>query len=114
MGVELKEELNIFERPRAPTGCLISEHPDGTWKTSQAKEYPRAMGAGIAAAMVRAVCKHQKAQVIVDIEEATKQFAPFQPQILHTPEAFGVDFVDSIAPVHRCCMLWSALNNDSV
>ena len=64
--------------------------------------------------MVRAACKHQKAQVTVDIEEATKQFAPFQPQLLHTPEAFGDDFVDSIAPVHRCCMLWSAPNNDSV
>ena len=25
MGVELKEELNSFERPRAPTGCLIGK-----------------------------------------------------------------------------------------
>ena len=34
--------------------------------------------------MVRAVCKHQKAEVTADIEEAIKQFAPFQPQLLHT------------------------------
>ena len=114
MGVELKKELSIFERPRAPTGCLICKSPDGTWKTSQAKEYPRAMSAGIAAAMVRAACKHQKAQVTGDIEEATKQFAPFQPQLLHTSEAFGADCVDSIAPVHRCCMLWSAPNIESI
>ena len=90
------------------------EKTDGTWKTSQAKEYPRAMSAGIAAAMVRAACKHQKAQVTADIEEATKQFTPFQQQLLHTPEAFGADFVDSIAPVHRFRMLWFATNNDSV
>ena len=64
------------------------------------------MSAGIAAAMVRAACKHQKAQVAVDIEEVTKQFAPFQPQLLHTPEAFGADFVDSMAPVHRFMMQW--------
>ena len=51
--------------------------------------------------MVRAACKHQKAKVTADIEEATKQFALFQPQLLHTPEVFGADFVDSIAPVHR-------------
>jgi len=87
---------------------------DGTWKTPQAKEYPRAMSAGIAAAMVRAACKHPKAQTIVDIEEATKQFASFQPQLLHTPEAFGVDFVDSIAPVHRFIMQWSPPSNHSV
>ena len=42
------------------------------------------MSAGIAAAMVRAACKHQKAQIAVEIEEVTKQFAPFQPQLLHT------------------------------
>ena len=63
---ELKEELKEFERPRAPTGCLIGKNPDGSWKTSQAKEYPRAMSAGIAAAMVRAACKHQKAQITFD------------------------------------------------
>ena len=90
------------------------KNPDGKWKTSQATEYPRAMSAGIAAAMVRAACKHQKAQVIVDIEKATKQFAPFQPQLLHTPEAFGVDFVDSIALMHKFNKLWSAPTNDSV
>ena len=72
------------------------------------------MSAGIAAAMVRAACKHQKAKVTADIEEATKQFAPFQPQLLHTPEVFGADFVDSIASVHRFIMQWSSLNNDSV
>ena len=72
------------------------------------------MSAGIAAVMVRAACKHPKAQTIVDIEEATKQFAPFQPQLLHTPEAFGGDFVDSVAPVHRFIMQWSPPSNHSV
>ena len=72
------------------------------------------MSAGIAAAMVRAACKHQKAQVTADIEEATKQFAPFQPQLLHTPEVFGADVVDSIAPVHRCIMQWLPPNYHSV
>ena len=87
---------------------------DGTWKTFQAKEYPRAMSAGIAAVMVRAACEHPKAQTIVDIEEATKQFASFQPQLLHTPEAFGADLVDSITPVHRFIMQWSPPSNHSV
>ena len=58
MGRELTEELKKFERPRAPTGGLIGKNADGSWKTSQAKEYPRAMSAGIAAAMVRAARKH--------------------------------------------------------
>ena len=106
MGRELTEELKKFERPTAPTGCLIGKNADGSWNTSQAKEYPRAMSAGIAAAMVRALCKHQKVPGIVDVEEATKQFAPFQPELLHSPEAFGADFVDSIAPVHRLLMQW--------
>ena len=97
-----------------PQDAELEKNTDGTWKTSQAKEYPRAMSAGIAAAMVRAVCKHQKAKVTADIEEATKPFALFHPQLLHTHEAFGVDFVDSIAPVHRFSMLWSPPNNDSV
>ena len=64
----------------------------------------RAMSAGIAAAMVRAACKHQKAQLTVDIEEVTKQLAPFQPQLLHTPEAFGSYLIDSIALVQRFIM----------
>ena len=92
----------------------MEKQTDGTWKTSQAKEYPRAMSAKIAAAMVRVACKHPTAQTLVDIEEATKQFASFQPQLLHTLEAFGGDFVDSIVPVHRFCMLWSAPNIESI
>ena len=56
------------------------------------------MSAGIAAAMVRAACKHPKVHTLEDTEEATKAFVPFQPQLLHIPEAFGADFVDSIAP----------------
>ena len=83
---------------------IIGKNPDGSWKTSQAKEYPRAMSVGITAAMVRAACKNQQAQVAVDIEEVTKQFAPFQPQLLHTLEAFGADVVDSVATVHRFMM----------
>ena len=69
------------------------------------------MSAGIAAAMVRAACKHRKAQGTTDIEEAAKQFAPFEPQLLHTPEAFGRDFVDSIVLAHRFSMVWSAPSN---
>ena len=42
------------------------------------------MSARIAAAMVRAACKYQKAHIAVDIEEVTKQFALFHPQLLHT------------------------------
>ena len=72
------------------------------------------MSAGIAAAMVRAACKHQKVPGIVDVEEATKQFAPFQPQLLHSPEVFGADFVHSIAPVHRCLMQWLPQNKNIV
>ena len=56
--------------------------------------------------MVSAACKHQRAQIVVDLDEVTKQLAPFQPQLLHTPEAVGADFVDSIAPVHRFIMEW--------
>ena len=35
MGRELAEELKKFERPRAPTGCLIGKNVDGSLKTSQ-------------------------------------------------------------------------------
>ena len=63
---------------------------------------------------VRAECKHPKAQTLEDKEEATKQFVPFQQQLLHTPEAFGADFVDSIAPIHRFIMQWSPPSNHSV
>ena len=112
--VEMREELNKIEKPRAPTGCLIGKNPDGTWKTSQAKEYPRAMSAGIAAAMVRAACKHPRAQTNEDIEAAISKFADFQPQLLLTPEAVGADFVDSIAPVHRFIMQWHSPINPSV
>ena len=61
MGRELTEEVKKFERPRALTDCLIGKNADGSWNASQAKEYPRAMSTGIAAAMVRAACKHLKA-----------------------------------------------------
>ena len=74
MGAEFKEELNKFE-DRKPHRVLNWDKKDGTWKTLQAKEYPRAMSAGIAAAMVRAACKHRKAQGTTDIEEAAKTFA---------------------------------------
>ena len=92
----------------------MKQKTDGTWKTSQAKEYPRAMSAGIAAAMVRAACKHPKVHTLEDTEEATKAFVPFQPQLLHIPEAFGADFVDSIAPIHRFIMQWSPPSINSV
>ena len=77
MNTELNEELKKVARPRAPTGCLISKHPDGTWKTSQAKEYPKAMSAGIAAAMLRAVCKHRSILTQVDPDEAIAFVVPF-------------------------------------
>ena len=57
------------------------------------------MSAGIAAAMVRAACKHQKVPGIADLKEATKQFVHFQPQFLHLLEFVGVDSVDSIAQI---------------
>ena len=94
MKTELNEELKKVERPRKPTGCLIGKHPDGTWRTSHAKEYPKAMSAGIAAAMIRLACKHRSILTQVDPEEAIALFAPFSPQLLHTVEASGVDFVD--------------------
>ena len=72
------------------------------------------MSVGIAAAMVRAACKRQKVPGIQDLQEATKQFAPFQPQLLHCLEAFGADFIDSIAPVHRFLMQWLPPNIYSV
>ena len=50
--------------------------------------------------MVRAACKHQNAQVTVDIEKVTKQFAFFQPQFLHIFEVCGADVVDSIMFLH--------------
>ena len=71
------------------------------------------MSAGIAAAIVRAVCKHQQAQIAVDMEEVTKQFA-FSAAASTHPEAFEADVVDSIAPVHRFIMQWSLPNIDSV
>ena len=108
---EMKQELKTFERPRAPTGCLIGKNPDGSWKTSQANEYSRAMSAGIAAAMVKAACKHPRAKTNEDIEAAIKEFETFQPQLLQTPEAFGADFVDSIAPIHRFLMQWCSPSN---
>ena len=64
------------------------------------------MSAGIASAMVRAACKHEQARSQDEDAAITKEFAPFQPQLLHTPEAVGADFVDSIAPVHRFIMEW--------
>ena len=111
MGTELSEELKNLERPRKPTVYLIGQKPDGSWKTAQAKEYPRAMSAGIAAAMVRAACKHPRAQTDTASIEATRFFEAFQPQLLHTPEVFGADFVDSIAPVQRFIMQWTFPNN---
>ena len=93
---------------------LDRKNTDGSWKSSQAKEYPRAMSAGIAVAMVRAVCKYQSIPTHVDADEAMEQFAPFSFQLLHTLEAFGVEFVDSIAPVYRCLMQWSPPNIHSV
>ena len=91
MSDEPDQQLNKIERPRPPTGCLIGKSLDGSWKTLQAKEYPRAMSAGIAAAMVSAACKHQRAQIVVDFDEVTKQFAPFHAQLLHTLEVVGAD-----------------------
>lgn len=72
------------------------------------------MSAGIAAAMVRAVCKHQSIPTQADAEEAMEQFVAFLFQLLHIPEAFGADSIDSIAPVQRCLMQWSPPNIHSV
>ena len=58
------------------------------------------MSSGIAAAMMRAACKHPSIPTQVDQDEAMEQFGPFSVQLLHTPEAFSDDCVDSIAPVH--------------
>ena len=114
MDDELTKELKRVERPRAPTGCLIGKNADGSWETSQAKEYPKAMSAGIASATGRAACKHQSIPPQADTEEDLEQFVHFSPQPLHTPETFGADFADSIAPVHRFLMQWSPPNIHSV
>ena len=107
MQQSLTADLKKVERPRNPTRCLVGKNADGSWKTVQAKEYPSAMSAGIAGAMVRAACKHQSILTQADAEEVMEQFAPFSSQLLNTPEALGADFVDSIAPVHRFLMQWS-------
>ena len=52
------------------------------------------MSAGIAAAMVRAGCKHQKDPGIADLEAATKQFAHFQANFHTVLKFVGADFVD--------------------
>ena len=71
---------------------LDRKNADGSWETFQAEEYPRAMSAGIAAAMVREACKYQSVTTQVDPDEAMEQFAAFSSQLLHTLEAFGDDF----------------------
>ena len=83
-----------MENPQEPTGCLICTNASGTWETAQANEYPKAMSAGIAAAMVRAVCKHQSIQTQVVPEEVMEFVFPFSFQLLQTREAFGAEFVD--------------------
>ena len=55
-----------------------------------------------------------RVQTNEDIEAAISKFADFQPQLLLTPEAFGADFVDSIAPVHRFLMQWHSPINPNV
>ena len=72
------------------------------------------MSAGIADAMVRAACKYPSIPTQVDPDEAMEHFAPFSFELLHTTEAFGADFVDSIAPVHNLLMQWSPPNIHSV
>ena len=72
------------------------------------------MSAGIAAAMVRAACKHHSIPTLTDAEEVMEQVAFYSFQLLHTPEVVGVDFVDSIAPVHICLMQWTQPNIHSV
>ena len=59
------------------------------------------MSAGIAAAIVGAACKHPSVVSKVDAEEAPVLFVPFRPQLLHSLEIVGVDFVDSVVLVHR-------------
>ena len=80
------------------------------------------MSAGIAAAMIRAVCKHRNILTQVDPEEAIAFYGLFSPMCLHTLEAF-FDVVDSIVPVHRfvilchrllfivCKVFWVQLSN---
>ena len=77
IGLELTEGFEKVENLQAPTGCLIGKNADGTWKTAQAKEYPKVRSAGIAAAMVRATCKHQSIQTQVIPDEAIEFFSPF-------------------------------------
>ena len=77
----------------------FAENIDRIWKTFQAKEYLKAISVGIAAAMVRAACKHRSILTQVDPDEAIACFAKFSPSFTNTPETFGVDFVNSIAPV---------------
>ena len=81
---ELTKELRKVERPRAPATCLIGTNADGSWKTSQAKDYPRDMRAGIAIAMVRAACKNQIIPTQVDADEAMEQLAAFSCQFPFT------------------------------
>ena len=85
MEKEVTEEPRKVERPRTPTGCLLGKYADGSWKASQAKEYPRAMSAGIAVAMVRAACKHQSILTQADAEEVIEQVASFLSSF-YTPQ----------------------------
>ena len=92
MEQDLPEELNKVENPKELTGCLTRKIAGGTWKTAQANEYPKTMSVGIAAAMVKCVCKHQRVQTQVVPEEALELLFL---KCLQTPEVFGADFVDS-------------------
>ena len=96
MEPEITEEQLKIENPQAPTGYLIGKNADGTWKTAQAKEYPKDTSAGIAAAMVRAACKHQSIQSQVIPQKALDLFALFFPKCLQFPDVFGGDFLGSI------------------
>ena len=51
---------------------------------------------------------------VIDVLRPDVWIANFQEQLLLTPEAFGADLVDSIAPVHRFPMQWHSPINPSV
>ena len=82
-----------------PKHTLIGKSSDETWKTSQAKEYPRRLGAAIGDAMVDAVCRTCTTPSRYSLECIRTVMAHCFPVIIDAANQFVADYVDSSFPV---------------
>ena len=105
---DFKEHLDKQQYWVEAQDVLKGRDAQGAWKTAQAKEYPKRLSLAIANAMIAAARRPPVTYPEPLLQDILDTMQPYAPQRTEEENAFGMDFVDNIAPILHLKAQWTS------